>query len=61
MLVPVGLYRDHLPAFEALLARQGGDLERFYRAAEELGRRPRAERMRALEDLRGNYEAYITR
>lgn len=51
MLVPVALYRDRLPAFAALLAREDGDLERFYRAAERIGRLPRAEREWALAAL----------
>jgi predicted aminopeptidase len=43
-LVSVALYTDFLPAFHALLAREGGELPRFYAAVKELSRLPRDER-----------------
>jgi predicted aminopeptidase len=47
----VGLYHQHVTAFQALLASQHGDLHGFYAAAERLSRLPsaaRADRLRAL-------------
>lgn len=35
-LAAVTTYRDHVPAFQRLLAKQGGDLAAFYRACEAL-------------------------
>jgi predicted aminopeptidase len=37
-------YYDCLPGFERLLADEGNDLPRFYAAAKELARLPKAER-----------------
>ncbi|OGA25793.1 MAG: hypothetical protein A3I02_04895 [Betaproteobacteria bacterium RIFCSPLOWO2_02_FULL_67_26] len=47
-LASVALYTQMVPAFQALLAREGGDLPRFYKAVRELARLPRAERVAAL-------------
>src|SRR5207302_11441509 len=44
----VAAYYDLVPGFERLLAANGGDLEKFYQAAERLSRLPKAERQRAL-------------
>jgi len=44
----IGAYNDLVPAFEALLAREGGDLPRFYAAVRALAALPRAEREAAL-------------
>jgi predicted aminopeptidase len=47
----VAAYHDLVPGFERLLEQNGGDLEQFYRAADELARVPkkqRDERLRAL-------------
>ncbi len=44
-------YYDFLPGFEALLKSNGGDLEKFYRAAERLSKMPRDERHLSLRDL----------
>lgn len=41
-LVAVAAYEACVPAFEALLARHGGDLGRFYRAVHALARDPKA-------------------
>lgn len=43
-LASIATYYQCVPGFERLLAREDGDLERFYAAARELSRRPRAER-----------------
>lgn len=49
-LAPVALYRENTASLEALLARCGGDLPAFYRAAEALARLAREERRRLLTD-----------
>jgi predicted aminopeptidase len=43
-LTSLATYYDCMPGFERLLAEQGGDLPRFYAAARELSKLPRAER-----------------
>lgn len=50
-LAAVGAYTDRLPAFRALLAREGGELPRFYEAARALAALPRAERALRLDAL----------
>ncbi len=47
-LVPVALYEDRVGDFLALLARCGGDFERFYAAVERIGRLPKEARSEAL-------------
>jgi len=44
----VATYYDLVPAFERLLAANGGDLEKFYAAAKQLAKLPKAERQRRL-------------
>jgi predicted aminopeptidase len=44
----VSAYYDLVPAFEALLRANGGDLEKFYQAVARLGKLPVAERHRQL-------------
>lgn len=51
LLASVGIYTKRVPAFQALLAREGGDLERFYAAAKALARMSKPERTAALESL----------
>ncbi|HYH42006.1 MAG TPA: aminopeptidase [Burkholderiales bacterium] len=51
LLASVGIYTRRVPAFEALLAREGGDLRRFYAAAKALARMSKPERTAALESL----------
>ena len=51
LLASVAIYSKKVPAFQALLAREGGDLPRFYAAARELARKPRAERIAEIESL----------
>jgi len=43
-LASVALYTELVPAFRALLEREGGDLPRFYAVAKELARLPKEER-----------------
>ena len=43
-LASVAVYAQQVPAFEALLAREDGDLSRFYAAVRALAALPRAER-----------------
>jgi predicted aminopeptidase len=51
LLASVGIYTRRVPAFQALLAREGGDLERFYAAVKGLARLSKPERTAALENL----------
>lgn len=51
LLASVGIYTRRVPAFQALLEREGGDLERFYAAAKALARLSKPERIAALERL----------
>ena len=44
----VAAYYDLLPGFERLLQQNGGDLEKFYQAAERLAKEPRKKRHSAL-------------
>ena len=43
-LASVALYTELVPAFRALLAREGGDLPRFYAAVKALAKLPKEER-----------------
>ncbi|MFL6600528.1 MAG: aminopeptidase [Steroidobacteraceae bacterium] len=43
-LASIATYYQCVPGFERLLAEQGGDLQRFYAAARELAKQPRAVR-----------------
>jgi len=54
----VAAYYDFVPGFEQLLAQNGGDLERFYQAAQRLSKEPkkgRHEKLRELALVRVNY------
>ena len=51
LLASVGIYTKRVPAFQALLAREGGDLQRFYAAAKALARMDKPQRTAALESL----------
>ena len=44
-------YYDLVPGFERLLELNGGDLEKFYQAADRLTHEPKAERHRRLLSL----------
>ncbi len=47
----VAAYYDLVPGFERLLEQNGGDLEKFYEAADRLAREPKADRHRWLRTL----------
>jgi predicted aminopeptidase len=51
LLASVSIYTRKVPAFEALLARENGDLERFYTVVKRLAQLGKAERSAALERL----------
>jgi predicted aminopeptidase len=48
----LGMYNQLLPNFEALLATEGYDLRRFYRAVADLGSMPFTQRRAALEQIK---------
>jgi len=50
-LASVALYTELVPAFSALLAREGGDLPRFYAAVKALAKLPKDERNARLRSL----------
>jgi len=50
-LASVALYNEHVPAFQQLLARVGGDMARFHAQVAELARLPREARALRLRDL----------
>jgi predicted aminopeptidase len=53
----VAAYYDLVPAFEQLLAQNGGNMEQFYRAAEQVAHKPKSQRqeqLRALAKTRTN-------
>ncbi len=47
----VAAYYDLVPAFEQLLSLNGGNMEQFYRAAEELAHKPKSQRQEQLRAL----------
>lgn len=51
LLASISIYTKKVPAFQALLAREDGDLERFYRAVKDIARLKKDERTAALERL----------
>jgi predicted aminopeptidase len=58
-LASVALYADLVPAFRALLEREGGDLPRFYAAVKELARLPREERETRLRSAHRSSNAAV--
>jgi predicted aminopeptidase len=50
-LASIATYTALVPAFQALLAQEGGDLPRFYAAVRTLAALPREQRLAALERL----------
>lgn len=48
-LASVAIYTQRVPAFRAMLRREGGDFSRFYRAVKELARLPMAQRDAVLD------------
>ena len=53
-LASVALYTELVPAFTALLEREGGDLPRFYAAVKKLAKLPKEERDARLRSLLKN-------
>ena len=53
-LVSVSLYTELVPAFRALLEREGGDLPRFYAAVKKLAKLPKEEREARLRSVLRN-------
>ncbi len=53
-LVSVSLYTELVPAFRALLEREGGDLPRFYAAVKKLAKLPKEERETRLRSVLRN-------
>jgi predicted aminopeptidase len=51
LLASVSIYSRRVPAFQALLARENGDLERFYAAVRQMARLGKIERTAALDHL----------
>ena len=51
LLASVSIYTRLVPAFQALLAREDGDLERFYEAVRRMARLDKGERTAALDYL----------
>jgi predicted aminopeptidase len=51
VLASIAIYAQRVPAFEALLQREGGDLARFYGAVRELAAMPKENRDRQLAAL----------
>ncbi len=50
-LASASLYTQWVPGFQALLARENGDLPRFYRAVKKIGALPEEDRQAALQSL----------
>lgn len=50
-LLPLGLYDQWVPAFEALFRQVNGDWPAFYKAVEKLGEQPEEARKKALREL----------
>lgn len=50
-LLSVITYQDYVPAFQALLAQQGGDLPKFYAAVARIGELPFEQRRATLQEL----------
>lgn len=48
-LASVAFYTDRVPAFRAILAEEGGNLQRFYERVRELARMPKAQRSQVLD------------
>jgi len=57
VLASIGLYHQRVPAFEALLATEGGDLPRFYERVAQLARLPKDRRDAELARAAGSETA----
>ena len=51
LLASIAIYSKQVPAFRALLAREGGDMKRFYAAVKSLARMDKGERTAVLTTL----------
>jgi predicted aminopeptidase len=51
LLASIAIYTRKVPAFQALLAQKGGDLQKFYSAVKALATLPKRERTAALDRL----------
>jgi len=51
LLASIAIYTRKVPAFQALLAQNGGDLQKFYSAVKTLATLPKVERTAALDRL----------
>lgn len=58
-LASVGIYTRLVPAFEALLARHGNDLPRFYEAVRALAQLSSKERQAQLESMAGDVPSAV--
>jgi predicted aminopeptidase len=56
----VAAYYDFVPAFEQLLAANGGDMEKFYQAAGRLSKEPKQERHEQLRVLARSAHAVLS-
>ena len=54
LLATISTYRKHVPKFQSLLARQGGDLEVFYSAVRDIGKLTKSDRYSTLR-IRSKY------
>ena len=58
LLATISTYRKHVPKFQSLLTRQGGDMEVFYSAVRDIGELTKSDRYSALrirsKNLRGD-------
>ena len=57
----IAIYTQMVPAFEALLQANGGNLARFYEAVREVAALPREQRIARLETLRENAPTLASR
>jgi predicted aminopeptidase len=56
-LASVALYTQMVPAFQALLSWEGGDLPQFYRAVKQIAKVPKTDRLATLQRLIGTTSA----
>ena len=47
----ISIYRDYVPAFQALLRENNNDLNAFYAAAERIGELPKEQRQKEMQRL----------
>lgn len=51
LLASISIYTQLLPAFQALLAQQNGDMERFFKVVKKISKLPQEERLVVLQGL----------